>query len=395
MEKYGTLVVISGNSGTGKSYLQDNIIEFDSTFEQVPKYLSKDKPRNGEVNLKDKFAISKEQISENCTWFYKRNGNFSGFNESDILEIIENGKNAIIIATNIRVSYQIRNFCKENNINLFKIYLDDPTKDYKAVEEILLQKGRDVIEAKKRQELAVHEFNSCYYELDFCDIAIENIYDVSSNTWKKGKNEMLKEFYEGYNNFLRKSQEQLICFEKMFLLNNSCSIESLRKAFLEKRWSETKNYVYVSNGEVDFNESLNNLIFSCDDEQKFWQIIKKLNIECIIQDWIDDILLNYETKSIYAAALEAQDSIPENDMEIRKKLKQDYLEKLDEINDPNNETVKQLYNGLVNILPLIHGETIGERLNVLRKLTRKKERKLPEHLNRKLIEISEPYHFRI
>ena len=90
MKQKGVFVILSGNSGTGKNFLQDCIVEAIPSFIRVPKYISRD-AREGEDTSVDKFSISPDLIQQ-CTWSYSRNGNVYGIDASDLKEIIERRK---------------------------------------------------------------------------------------------------------------------------------------------------------------------------------------------------------------------------------------------------------------------------------------------------------------
>ena len=87
MGQKGVFVILSGNSGTGKNFIQDCVLESDPSFIRVPKYISRN-AREGEETSVDKFNTSPDFIQQ-CTWSYSRNGNMYGMIDSEVKGIIE------------------------------------------------------------------------------------------------------------------------------------------------------------------------------------------------------------------------------------------------------------------------------------------------------------------
>lgn len=85
--KKGILIIISGLSGTGKSYFQNIILESSEDCKGVPKYTTRDM-RSVEDTSIDFFNVDTEKI-KSCTWNYSMNGNEYGIMIDDIKRIIE------------------------------------------------------------------------------------------------------------------------------------------------------------------------------------------------------------------------------------------------------------------------------------------------------------------
>lgn len=85
--KNGILIIISGLSGTGKSYFQNIILEDLENCKGVPKYTTRNRRVDDEESI-DFFDVDEEKI-KSCTWKYSMNGNKYGIMIDDIKRIIE------------------------------------------------------------------------------------------------------------------------------------------------------------------------------------------------------------------------------------------------------------------------------------------------------------------
>lgn len=85
--KKGTLIIISGLSGTGKSYFQDIILGALENCKGVPKYTTRNRRVDDDKSI-DFFGVDEEKI-KSCTWKYSMNGNKYGIMIDDIKRILE------------------------------------------------------------------------------------------------------------------------------------------------------------------------------------------------------------------------------------------------------------------------------------------------------------------
>lgn len=393
MEQKGVFVILSGNSGTGKNFFQDIILKSNSIFKQVPKFISRD-AREGEDTSVDRFGVDKSVIEKGCTWTYSRSGNAYGFNETDVLDIINAGNNAIVIATNDVLSYRIRKYCIDNGISLLKIHLQDKSIDFKNVGQTLSSKGRTEKEVEEREGKERWKLAIQFLEQDFCDYGINNRYDITSNTWEKSGEELLTEFNSYFEEFLLRQQLQERCFEIL----DSKSPNKAKKAYLEERWING----LVRYGIYGIGYGLEGKISHiAESEMKSTTIIsRQLGAEHHMQRWLDKIWMHGINSEIIGAVRAARDgNLTENDMDMRARLEAKYRAKWEELENPENELVRQFYQGLVNIVPLVQGETTADRLRVLRYPYRdKNQREYGEEealLRRRLVEISCPYEYTI
>ena len=393
MKQKGILVILSGNSGTGKTFLQDLILQSNNTFIQIPKYISRD-AREGEKDTADKFGVNEAVIKEECTWVYKQHGNLYGFNEADILDAINSGKNAILIATDDKLSYEMRQYCIENEIDLFKIHLQDKSMDTKNIEQALFAKGRADEEVKGRKSAVTRNIMVQFLEQDFCDYGINNRYDIDNGRWERSGEEVLNEFNSYFEGFLARGQFQEKCFQVL----DSNSPTEAKKAYLRERWiGGLGQYgTYHIGGGLEKQISHIEMV----KPESSMIVCRQLGAEHHVQRWLDKIFMNGVNLEIRQAVIDARrEQLTEDDMAIRAVLGAKYRGKWEELEEPNNEMVKQFYLGLVNIVPLIEGETVADRVKILRYPYRDPNqrgyRDEESLLQRRMVEISCPYQYDI
>lgn len=256
------------------------------------------------------------------------------------------------------------------------------------VKEQLLSKGRTESEAEIREGKEKWRIATKFMEEDFCDYIIRNSHNSETNEWTIKKEELLENFRTILEEFKLRQVNQEECLDTIL---PSTSLSYLKKAYLKQRWLYDK-----LDGADCIEDEIRGKFGNNIDRQTLRNLVKEYRL----QRWVDQLLMSpINTKIIEAVKKSRDDKVPTNDMEIRERLKNEYKEKWDDLENPENELVLTCYQKLVNIVPLFEGETIADRIKLLRAPYRDKKSRLyyeeQKILERRLVEISCPYEYSI
>ena len=257
------------------------------------------------------------------------------------------------------------------------------------IKDQLLSKGRTESEAKKREGKEKWRIETKFIEEDFCDYTIINSHNSETNEWTIKKEELLAKFRTIFEEFKSRQLNQEECLNK--ILPQGKSAIELKRAYLNQKW------LYDSlEGSYGLEEAIREKFGYNIDKQTLRNLLKEYRL----QRWLDQLLMSpVNTKIVQAVKKSRYDQVPSNDMEIREELQKQYEGQWNKLEDPNNELVKACYQGLVNIVPFFEGETVVDRIKLLRSPYRDKNsilyRSDQDLLKRRLIEISSPYEYSI
>lgn len=205
MDNQGVFVILSGVSGTGKSYLQNLIIKSNNNFKAVNKYYSRP-VRNDDNNTTttntNTYNVPSETIKKICTWSYKRNGSTYGITESDVISIIRQGKNAITIISDKQILDSIRTYCIEHDIKLLIVHLLDSSITTKNISKTLSSKGRSFEEVSERDKTEKQNIFMDSIDQYYSDYIILN--NSNGKHFEKNEDEILNEFNADFIDFTKK-----------------------------------------------------------------------------------------------------------------------------------------------------------------------------------------------
>jgi len=169
------LVIITGASGSGKSYLLSNFQYFGATFAVVKKKTTRE-PRtheNPNTNFEFTFDCPKEEVL-NCEYHYEFRNELYGFNCSDIDALRMRDQTPMII---IRQTNEIK-IMKEKYRNVIVVLCKCNWEDEKLIEHFQ-EKGISKQECQKR--LFSHDEKKIKAEyaknLKLFDLVLENNFD--------------------------------------------------------------------------------------------------------------------------------------------------------------------------------------------------------------------------
>jgi guanylate kinase len=171
----GRLIIVSGASGAGKSFLLQNISRWDSSIETVKK-LSTRTPRSYETEdvqhwLDLKFDQPMKSI-ESCDYKYLYGNAWYGTRKSDIESVFVRGKNPILIIRDCETIYKIkRDF---NNALVFYVQSGLSGNDLRSK---LKEQGREDIEIEERMQRLMDDFHDYVRHVDLFDHVLVNYFD--------------------------------------------------------------------------------------------------------------------------------------------------------------------------------------------------------------------------
>lgn len=195
--KQGTLIVISGPSGSGKDTVRDSLLDYES-ITTIKTYTSRE-PRAIEATRDDYIYISKEEfekkISNNEFFEYVNYcGNYYGTPKAELMEILKTGKN-VILKLNPDGAFKI----KEQYPTAVLIMLLAPTLKeqerrlrYRAseteeeIQKRLAETKHEVELAKKYDYIVLNrDLQSCVYDIisiiNASQCKVENQYEILEN----------------------------------------------------------------------------------------------------------------------------------------------------------------------------------------------------------------------
>ena len=182
MQQKGKLFVISGPSGVGKSTIRKRIINTYNNFWYSISMTTRT-PREGEINEKDYYFVSKEEfiknIKENNFFEYAEvyKDIFYGTPKNKVIEKLNNGIN-VILEIDVEGALNIQN----NYHEAILIFICPPS--IKELKKRLLERQTD------KKEVIEERINKAEYEISFKDrydyiitnndleIAIKDIMDI-------------------------------------------------------------------------------------------------------------------------------------------------------------------------------------------------------------------------
>ena len=301
------------------------------------------------------------------------------------------GHNAIVTVTDMGMLRRMREYCIANSIPVLMVYMRDKSENRGNVGKLLLEKGRPEQEVEQRNNTAY--FHTKDVTERFCDFTIENSLDVENHRWSKTREDLLKEFYAGYKAYVKRQQLEVECCR--MLAENETEFVGIRKSHLKKRWLSSGGDTVQAMLWNKKSGHLSDVVFHQQANRNPQTAAWELDRELGLQNWLDTLLMADVIGPIYSAAFDARDNAQDNPLEIRASLEAQYLERKAEIEDPNNHKVAGLYQGLVNMVPLMPNESIAQRMDALRYPSGERTTELPPLLRKQLVEISVPYHNRV
>lgn len=245
----------------------------------------------------------------------------------------------------------------------------------------MVSKGRTEIEAKTRKNTQQWAICIKSSEEEFCDYIISNNHDPKTNRWEKGKKELLGEFNRILQEFKCKEQDREKFLNQMFPKTED--LMKYRRYYLQYRWStgDPTGCYWIYN--------------QINGKNLTYLTLRNLYREFKLQRWLDELL--FLSPVYHKVGIELNNSrhkgVPENDMERRDKLAEEFNKKREKLGICDNLTINR-YNALVSIVPLFDGETINDRIKLLRSPYINPKGPLycedEKRLNKMLIEISSP-----
>jgi len=379
-----TVIVISGLSGTGKSYLLEEIIKKGAlNCERVKKYTTRQK-RQGEEENCDVFGMTGKEIREKTEIFYLQNENLYGIDVKGIKDILKKEKNAVFIGTGRDCSIGIRDYCIENNIPCFKVYLEDSNLNKDNVYEMLDIKGRseqEIATRKKTQEAVMDMILA--NEGIMCDMVLKNSCDPKTKEWDKGADELIKEIKEGIAK-IRKKENKIFKYLNKFLENGNMEeylkeCLQLKKIFLKARWQ-----IYGSNT-ASVEKYISKYVKAKEEMDIKCARIINIERECEMMRIIDGLAIKEVREKIVHIRNDAASNGAKT-LDTRNALQNEYEGVWKEIKD--NQARKNFYKENIQLELLMEGETIDDRLDFLIQINKGFYDRM---LSKVWVEIVEPY----
>ncbi len=249
------------------------------------------------------------------------------------------------------------------------------------IAEQLMSKGRLKDEAEKRAKTQQWSIYTKFMEEEWCDYIIINEYNSSTNQWKLGKKELLDRFISILQEFQKREQEREEGL-KIAALEDT-NIDELRKRYLRKKW----NLEPDPHGAAWIYEKLK-------DKNIAEPILRDLYREFGMQRWLDELWSERKYDDIKKSVMESK--IDES--KICNEIEQQYNEWWEKLENDVDGLSERCYIKLVRLVPLFEGESVKERIKLLRSPYREKDAPLykvdQNCLKRRLIEIINPDFYR-
>lgn len=248
------------------------------------------------------------------------------------------------------------------------------------VAEQLISKGRTEEEAKERAPRQQWAIYKKFQEEELCDYIITNSHDPKTDKWEMGKADLLDRFGTILGEFQSREQQIEECLR--MILPEGMNLESLRIDIEKEKWNFEPpagfSWIYDQMNRPGLDS----------------QTVQNLYREFRLQRRIDLLLMRPIEARIREAIISSRETIPENDMHIRQDLEKQYKDRWQTLDEDENGLFQTCYKGLINIVPLFPGESVRDRIKLLRSPYRDQDGPLfkadKETLQRKLLQISSP-----
>ena len=204
------IILLIGDSGSGKDYFLDIINEYDSV-EVVKKYISRAARTSEKNSISSIFNTSIDEIKK-LDYFYEgvEKGNWYAICSSDLDRVLNSGKSPIVVCPNYENYLQMLNDYNGQVVSFFiyRGYSDDEIEKWRS---LLIARGSSFHEIEEREKKRDFYFKNLYLEhYELGENVILNLYDITTK-------EDLRLQFEGLCQkngidieFLEKSQNKLI-----------------------------------------------------------------------------------------------------------------------------------------------------------------------------------------
>ncbi len=204
------IILLIGDSGSGKDYFLDIINEYDSV-EVVKRYISRAARTSEKNSISSIFNTSIDEIKK-LDYFYEgvEKGNWYAICRSDLDRVLNSGKNPIVVCPNYENYLQMLNDYNGQVVPFFiyRGYSDDEIEKWRSS---LIARGSSLHEIEEREKKRDFYFKNLYLEhYELGENVILNLYDITTK-------EDLRLQFEGLCQkngidieFLEKSKNKLI-----------------------------------------------------------------------------------------------------------------------------------------------------------------------------------------
>ena len=204
------IILLIGDSGSGKDYFLDIINEYDSV-EVVKKYISRAARTSEKNSISSIFNTSIDEIKK-LDYFYEgvEKGNWYAICSSDLDRVLNSGKSPIVVCPNYENYLQMLNDYNGQVVPFFiyRGYSDDEIEKWRSS---LIARGSSLHEIEEREKKRDFYFKNLYLEhYELGENVILNLYDITTK-------EDLRLQFEGLCQkngidieFLEKSKNKLI-----------------------------------------------------------------------------------------------------------------------------------------------------------------------------------------
>ncbi|HBM15012.1 MAG TPA: guanylate kinase [Lentisphaeria bacterium] len=183
-KKLGSLIVVSGASGTGKSSILKPVIAEDCNLDFSVSCTTR-KPRPGERDSVDYYFIDVDKFQkliEEDAFIEHANvhGNYYGTLKSEVEGALQQGKD-VLLDIDIQGALSIRkNFSKETLIGRLAEFVFIMPPSYEELERRLRGRGTESEESLKKRLLNAREEMNHFLEYDYC-ILNSDLYKAIGN----------------------------------------------------------------------------------------------------------------------------------------------------------------------------------------------------------------------
>lgn len=141
LDEKGLLIVLSGPSGVGKGTVREALFKMEGHELVYSISMTTRKPREGEVNGREYYFISREEFEENIKngkmlEYTEFVGNYYGTPLDEVIRLIDEGKE-VLLEIEVNGAMQVREKCKE----AIFIFIAPPSFD--ALKNRLIRRGTE------------------------------------------------------------------------------------------------------------------------------------------------------------------------------------------------------------------------------------------------------------
>ncbi len=204
------IILLIGDSGSGKDYFLDIINEYDSV-EVVKRYISRAARTSEKNSISSIFNTSIDEIKK-LDYFYEgvEKGNWYAICRSDLDRVLNSGKSPIVVCPNYENYLQMLNDYNGQVVPFFiyRGYSDDEIEKWRSS---LIARGSSLHEIEEREKKRDFYFKNLYLEhYELGENVILNLYDITTKEDLRLQFEGLCQKNDIDIEFLEKSQNKLI-----------------------------------------------------------------------------------------------------------------------------------------------------------------------------------------